>query len=63
MLKKGYLAGTSIYSCIAHTDEIINSYFKELEPIFLTIAECEDGKNITKLLDGPECHSGFKRLN
>jgi len=63
MLKKGYLAGTSIYSCIAHTDQIINSYFEELEPIFLTIAECEDGKDITKLLDGPECHSGFKRLN
>ncbi len=63
MLKKGYLAGTSIYSCTAHTDEIINSYFAELEPIFLTIAECEDGKNISKLLDGPECHSGFKRLN
>tara|TARA_B100001250_G_scaffold382635_1_gene375948 strand:- start:4432 stop:6459 length:2028 start_codon:yes stop_codon:yes gene_type:complete len=63
MLKKGYLAGTSIYSCIAHTDQIINSYFEELESIFLTIAECEDGKDITKLLDGPECHSGFKRLN
>ena len=63
MLKNGYLAGTSIYSCVAHTDEIINSYFEELEPIFITIAECENGKDITKLLDGPVCHSGFKRLN
>ncbi len=63
MLKKGYLAGTSIYCCTAHTDQIINSYFDDLEPIFLTIAECENGKDIVKLLDGPECHSGFKRLN
>ena len=63
MLKKGYLAGTSIYCCVAHTDKIVDSYFNELEPIFSTIAECEDGRDIAKLLDGPECHSGFKRLN
>ena len=63
MLKKGYLAGTSIYSCIAHTDEVIDSYFDELKPIFSIIADCEDGRDISKVLDGPECHSGFKRLN
>ena len=63
MLKKGYLAGTSIYSCIAHTDEVIDSYFDELKPIFSIISECEDGRDISKVLDGPECHSGFKRLN
>lgn len=63
MLKKGFLAGTSIYLSIAHSEELINSYFDRLEPIFSTIGECKNGKDISDLLDGPVCHSGFKRLN
>ena len=30
---------------------------------FKIIKECENGKDIKKLLEGPTCHSGFKRLN
>jgi glutamate-1-semialdehyde 2,1-aminomutase len=62
MLKQGYLAGTSVYGCIEHTVEIIDGYFEALEPIFKLIGECEDGRNIDSLLDGPICHDGFKRL-
>ena len=64
MLKKGYLAATSVYVSIAHTDKILNGYFDELDIIFNKIKECEKGnKDINSLLDGPICHSGFKRLN
>ena len=63
MLGKGYLAGNSVYSCIDHTPEVIGTYFEALEPVFLLIAECTNGRDINKLLNGPICQSGFKRLN
>lgn len=63
MLNEGYLASNSIYVCTAHTDEIINSYFEKLEAVFSLIKECEDGRSIEHLLNGPVCHSNFKRLN
>ena len=63
MLKKGYLAGNSIYVCLEHSKEIIDGYFDALDPIFSLISECESGRDIKELLKGPICHSGFKRLN
>jgi glutamate-1-semialdehyde 2,1-aminomutase len=63
MMKKGYLASNSIYACTEHTDEILDSYFYELSKIFPIIKECEMGRDILSLLDGPICHAGFKRLN
>ena len=63
MLAKGYLAATGFYASTAHTPEIINGYFENLDPIFSTIKECEEGRDIMKLLNGPVCHGGFKRLN
>ena len=65
MLKKGYLATNGTYLSTAHDYEIINKYLKELDPIFKQISECEnESKNsIDNLLNGPVCHSGFKRLN
>ena len=63
MLKKGYLAGNSMYPCIAHTPEILDGYFFELDKIFAQICDFEDGKDVMKSLDGPVCQSGFKRLN
>jgi len=63
MLKNGYLAGNSVYVCTEHTDGIIDGYFSKLSPIFETIKKCEDGADIYSYIDGPLCHSGFKRLN
>ena len=63
MLKKDYLATNSFYSCIDHTKPILDSYFENLEPIFKIIRQCEDGKNVNDLLDGPISHKGFQRLN
>lgn len=63
MLSKGYLAGNSIYVSIAHTSEILEGYFLELDKLFADIREFEDGRDVMALLKGPVCHGGFKRLN
>ena len=63
MLKKGYLAGNSIYVCTEHTEDIISGYLDAIEPIFCLISECENGRDVKELLEGPICHNGFKRLN
>jgi len=64
MLKKGYLASTNFYASTAHKDEHLKSYFEALDVVYSTIAKCEsEVLNINDLLEGPVCHSGFKRLN
>jgi glutamate-1-semialdehyde 2,1-aminomutase len=63
MLAKGYLAANSVYTCIDHTPEIVDGYFEALDPIFALIRECEDGRDVMGLLEGPVAHSGFSRLN
>jgi glutamate-1-semialdehyde 2,1-aminomutase len=63
MLARGYLAGTSVYVCTEHSPTVIDGYFAELDPIFATIKECEEGRDVMSLLKGPVCHGGFKRLN
>lgn len=63
MLKKGYLAATSCYTCLAHTPDVIEPYLDALDEVFALISECEAGRSVEELLDGPVCHGGFKRLN
>ena len=63
MLKMGYLASTSCYACIMHTPTVLSAYFEALDRVFALIAECEAGRSVHALLEGPVCHSGFKRLN
>jgi len=63
MLAKGYLAGNSIYSSIVHTPDVIETFFEKLAPVFALIRECEDGRDVMELLNGPVAHGGFKRLN
>lgn len=63
MLFKGYLAGTNFYACTEHTPDIVKTFLDELDPIFGLIKECEEGRDVMRLLKGPVCHSGFKRLN
>ena len=63
MLKKGYLAATSCYTCLAHTPDVLEPYLDALDEVFGLIAECEAGRSVDELLEGPVCHGGFKRLN
>jgi glutamate-1-semialdehyde 2,1-aminomutase len=63
MLRKGYLAGNSVYVCTEHTPEVLDGFFEALDPVFSLIQECEQGRDVLPLLNGPLCHAGFKRLN
>ncbi len=63
MLSKGYLASNAVYVCTEHTKPIVDAYLHELDLIFALIKECEEGRSVEKLLKGPVCHGGFKRLN
>jgi glutamate-1-semialdehyde 2,1-aminomutase len=63
MLKKGFLATTTVYATTAHGPAEVDAYFEALDPIFGLIRECESGRSIDALLEGPVCHAGFKRLN
>lgn len=63
MLKRGFLAANSIYVSIAHTDDLIEEYLFHLCECFTLVAECENGRDIDGLLEGPVAHSGFSRLN
>lgn len=64
MLKKGFLASTNFYASTAHTNDKFESYFNALDEVFSLIKDCEIGlKKVEDLLEGPICHSGFKRLN
>ena len=63
MLSKGYLVGNSIYVSTEHSTEILDGYFYELNELFKTIQEFEEGRDFTTCINGPICHGGFKRLN
>lgn len=63
-LKKGYLASTNFYSCMSHTEKVIDSYSEVLDEVYTKINDCIIGKtDINNLLETSVCHSGFKRLN
>jgi glutamate-1-semialdehyde 2,1-aminomutase len=63
MLKLNILASNVIYISVKHSTKNFNEYFSNLEKIFQKIAECENGKKIDKLIEGPVCHTTFQRLN
>jgi glutamate-1-semialdehyde 2,1-aminomutase len=63
MLAQGYLAGTSVYVCTEHTPEVVSRFLETLDPVFALVRECELGRDVAELLNGPVCHAGLKRLN
>jgi glutamate-1-semialdehyde 2,1-aminomutase len=63
MLKKGYLATNVLYACTYHTHTVLDQYLDGLDPVFSLISDCQNGRNVEDLLEGPLCASGFKRLN
>ncbi len=64
MLKKGFLASTNFYASTAHKEHYVNKYASSLSEVYAIIKDCINQKeNVDELLEGPVCHSGFKRLN
>ena len=63
MLARGYLAVNSFYCSFAHTEDIVQKYLGTVEEVFALIKKSVDENTSGKLLKGPVCQSGFKRLN
>jgi len=62
MLEKGFLASNGFYASYAHKEIHIKSYLKAADEAFGFISKSiEEGKT-EKILKGPVCHAGFKRL-
>jgi glutamate-1-semialdehyde 2,1-aminomutase len=63
MLKRGYLAATSIYVSTAHSIDIVDEYMEEVDKIFNLIALAINSNNLEGLLEVSLKDEGFKRLN
>jgi glutamate-1-semialdehyde 2,1-aminomutase len=63
MLKRGFLATTACYLSLAHTDAVMAGYLAACDEVFRIIAAAAAGSGVTALLEGPVCHSGFRRLS
>ncbi|WP_027857889.1 aminotransferase class III-fold pyridoxal phosphate-dependent enzyme [Marinobacterium jannaschii] len=63
MLKRGFLASTSLYVCTEHKEDILNTYFENIEEVFEELSKHYECDDFHKLIEGPVCHNGFKRLN
>lgn len=64
LLGKGYLASTNLYVSTAHTNNVLENYFTELNEVFLKLSKMiTNGDDVAKHVNGPLCHGGFKRLN
>ncbi|HOJ09452.1 MAG TPA: aminotransferase class III-fold pyridoxal phosphate-dependent enzyme [Clostridiales bacterium] len=62
MLERGFLAPTSIYPTVAHTEEIVKKYGDAIDEVFYLIAEAKRNEKVDNLLKGPVAHVGFARL-
>ncbi|MHB1126564.1 MAG: aminotransferase class III-fold pyridoxal phosphate-dependent enzyme [Bacillota bacterium] len=62
MLEKGYLLGASVYATYAYTDEIIDKFIEDSEPVFKIIKQAIGSCNVKSYLKGETIHAGFKRL-
>jgi glutamate-1-semialdehyde aminotransferase len=62
MLKKGFLASTDFYASYAHKEDIIDLYLEAVDETFSFISKTITARDSEQHLEGPVCHSGFKRL-
>ena len=62
VLNEWFLATNLMFICTEHLPEVLDGYFEALDPVFEFIRQCDDGKDVMDLLNGPACHGGFTRL-
>lgn len=62
MLEKSFLATTAFYASSAHKEQHVKKYLKAIDETFNFIRKAIKEKKPEKYLNGPICHSGFKRL-
>lgn len=62
MLKRGFLAGLSVYVSYAHKDAHVKKYLHAVDEVFSIIAGAIKTDSVPTLLEGPVAHAGFARL-
>ena len=62
MLERGFLAETSIYPMLSHTEEVVALYGQAIDEVFAEIADALAKGEVKARLKGPVAHSGFRRL-
>lgn len=62
MLKRGYLAASSVYVSYAHTDEIIDDYLIAVDDVFKVLADLIASDGLMGALDHGVRIDGFARL-
>ncbi len=62
MLKRGYLAGLTVYVSYAHKESHVKKYLQVVDEVFGILKKAIDDKKVAKLLEGPVAHAGFYRL-
>ena len=63
MLKRGYLASTSVYITYAHTIEIANKYLENVDEVFEIMSDAINNNKVLDLLETEVRTDMFKRLN
>ena len=63
MLKRGYLAGTSVYVSYSHNEKILEKYLNNLDEVFQILSEAINSGKVLKRLETRVKEDGFKRLN
>ena len=62
MLEHGFLATTAFYASFAHKEQYLKQYLVAVDLAFSLISKAINEGTPEKYLQGPVCHSGFKRL-
>lgn len=62
MLKRGYLATSSIYVSWAHNQEVVEEYLRNVEEVFKLMADAIQNDDIKDRLETSLKEEGFKRL-
>ncbi|MFD0715844.1 aminotransferase class III-fold pyridoxal phosphate-dependent enzyme [Paenibacillus sp. GCM10027626] len=62
MLERGFLAGTTVYPTLAHTEQIVRAYDEAVDESFAIIANALRENQVEQSLQGAVAHSGFRRL-
>lgn len=62
MLKRGFLAGGSVYVSYAHQKEHVKIYLAAVDEVFGILRKAIAEQTVDALLEGPVAHSDFKRL-
>ena len=62
MLKKNFLASTSVYVSLSHNKRILQKYYKNLEMVFKQISD-NSLKKISSKIKGEIVHTEINRLN